>query len=152
MREIEFRGHDLDTKRWYYGSYARLERTSPYPMSHTPEEDNERHEREQVDHYIFFTEMNDWGLETKKLRVTVDRKSVGQYIGLKDKNGRKIYEGDVIHWGSANWFIQYGIKKGVTSAGYYAVSANKKETFCCFSDMMKGREVLGNTYENADLL
>ncbi len=102
MREVEFRGYDPDTKRWYYGSYVRLERISPYPMSQTPEEDNKKHENEQIDHYIFFTEMNDWGLETKKLRATVDPKSVGQYIGL-NRHGKRVYQGDIVgHWHDGN--------------------------------------------------
>jgi uncharacterized phage protein (TIGR01671 family) len=96
MMEIEFRGWDKDTNRWYYGSYARLERTTPYPMSPFPEEDAKKFEAEQVDHYIFFTESMDWGLETRKLKATVDPESVGQWIGLQDKHGKRIYYGDII--------------------------------------------------------
>lgn len=95
-REIKCRGWDKDTERWYYGSYVRLERTTPYPMSPFPVADAKKFEDEQVDHYIFFTEMNDWGLETKKLRATVDPKSVGQYAGLLDKKRVAIWEGDIL--------------------------------------------------------
>ena len=95
-REIEFRGWDHDTERWYYGSYVRLERSTPYPMSPFPEHDKAKFEAEQVDHYIFFTQSGDWGLPTTKLRATVDPESVGEYIGQKDSDGKKIYEGDLI--------------------------------------------------------
>lgn len=97
-RPIEFRGYDEDTKRWYFGSYARLERTTPYPMSHDPEGDAKKFEAEQVDHYIFFTESTDWGLETRKLRATVDPKSVGQFTGVRDMHGKKIFEGDILRY------------------------------------------------------
>lgn len=96
MRVIRFRGYNKNTKRWYYGSYARLERTTPYPMSQDPEGDAKKFEDEQVDHYIFFTEDNDWGLETRKLKATVDPLSVGQSLNKYDSRNQEIYEGDIV--------------------------------------------------------
>lgn len=162
MREVEFRGYDKDTKRWYYGSYARLERSTPYPMSQDPEGDAKKFEAEQVDHYIFFTESSDWGLPTRKLKATIDPKSVGEWTGARDKNNRKIYEGDRIRGvvSKKREFVCQGLQldnkmgKGVEGIVQYSTS------YCQFYfttdgitylDLLLGLEdieVIGNTYED----
>lgn len=153
-RDIEFRGWDPDTKRWYYGSYVRLERSTPYPMSQTPEADAKKFEDEQVDHYIFFTEDNDWGLPTRKVRATVDPKSVGQYTGVGDKKHRRIYEGDVIRdesgrlW-AVSWEDDY--------PGFYLRDGDSTTGMeCDYQHDGQGKtrpfEVIGNIYEDPDLL
>lgn len=148
MREIKFRGYDPDTKRWYVGGYARIEQSTPYPMSQTPEADAERFEKEQVKHYIIFTEDNDWGLETRKLQATIDPTSVGQFTGLRDKRGVEIFEGDivtwkvgsikcvgVVQWGEASW------NKGVPGHNMQGLHTYQKST-----------EIIGKIYENPELL
>lgn len=160
MRDIKFRGYDKDTKRWYYGSYVRLERYSGYAMSQTPEEDNKKHQEEAYDDYILFTEMNDWGLETRKLRATVDPKSVGQFIGLRDRLGKEIYEGDIIAWCRDEVEDKDGNSK--PEKIYYAISYKTEKFTSGFygrdfvgltnSWCEKSVEVAGNIYENPDLV
>ncbi len=153
MREIKFRGWDKDTNRWYYGSYVRLERTSPYAWSDSPEEATKKFEAEQVDHYIFFTEMNDWGLETKKLRASVDPKSVGQYIGLTDKNGTEIYEGDVVMSNPKQSYdeptiIEWSNSPSWDQDGNFAMWSGYWHSYALPEEV----EVIGNIYENPELI
>lgn len=69
MREIKFRGKRLDNGEWIEGDLLRM-----------------------LDHWFIFPDPAPEGID----KYAVDPATVGQYTGLKDKNGKEIYEGDVI--------------------------------------------------------
>lgn len=77
-----------------------------------------------------------------ELEVTPD--TVGQYTGLTDKNGKMIFEGDIVKHYSSVYEISY-ITKYTRFAG--------KGGSCIFAGIpLENTEVIGNVHDNPELL
>ena len=123
MREIKFRAQDF-TKTWKYG-YVAIGNESA----------------------VLFPKMKD-GSVMIDIQIYVLPETVGQYTGLKDKNGTEIYEGDcVLLEGVGVFNVRYS-----TSMCQFGLYGERG-----FIDALKELQadryvVVGNIYDNSELL
>ncbi len=81
--------------------------------------------------------------------------SIEQYTGLKDKNGKEIYEGDIIEnstYGGC-WAVQYG-EQGRDYCGFIAKSKSlpRDDSIMFYREKSDHIIISGNIHENPDLL
>ena len=146
MREILFRGKRLDVGEWEEGSLVKtvdsllgVERFSII--------------RQRVTDAGILTPFHTW--------CAVDPKTVGQYTGMADKNGKRIFEGDIVkHYNMCNDPKAYD----VGHVYYFQDRCKwKRTTFDGFNKtgrpiddpemhVRSKYEVIGNIYDNSELL
>lgn len=140
-RDIRFRGKRLDNGEWVYGDLFQ----SKYITSILVNRDDR-----DLDPGWFYP--NDV-FECHK----VDPETVGQYTGLKDRNGKEIYEMDIFPPGERTHgeitIVCYDTKqaryKSVPLSLYKANAGNGGWTGY---DINPYSEVIGSVYDNPDLL
>lgn len=82
---------------------------------------------------------------------------LSQFTGLLDKNGKEIYEGDVLESVGASYIhrdtLSFGYANGPTSQRTYGYFWSASQNALSDVDDVPGRyEVVGNLYENPNLL
>ena len=134
MRKIKFRAQDIASNKWLYGDL--------------------RHHKDDV---CIFEQGGNKGEQVK-------RDTIGQFVGLKDKNSKEIYEGDILRSPSGNIVaVEFGYKEHIVKHGrpqitdsfacYGWIARNVKNGIIDFFDNeFAAGEVIGNIYDNSELI
>lgn len=129
MREIKYRGKRLDNGEWIEGDLLRM-----------------------LDHWFIFPNPAPEGID----KYAVDPATVGEFTGLKDKNGKEIYEGDVIRSPlSEDKTRPHRIFYHTGNAAFMGALVDRKEL--CYLRLDQdwiykfGKEVIGNIHDNPEL-
>lgn len=102
--------------------------------------------------------------------IFVDTNTIGQYTGLTDKNGTKIFEGDIIRFCGVNHLVfwngeQFQWQARICKDGFYHPVFHGQDTGCSVDCVTLGwvateisilgemsTEIVGNIYDNPELL
>ena len=76
---------------------------------------------------------------------------IEQYTGLKDKNGKEIYEGDIVEYTTYYYGKEKRHRKAVEWSEWYSDDFGEPHNIG-YSNLSECMEVIGNIHENADLL
>ena len=142
MREILFRGKSTKTNQWIYGGFHIWEKRQVCVFG------NDRLKDDEISCVITVNSFADWNMPRTMHAVEVIADTVGQYTGLTDRNGNKIFEGDIVNILTENEEI--GVI--VYEDGGFIVRADKFSVD--FINNINGTdvEVIGNKYDNPELL
>lgn len=121
MRTIRFRAQDIASNKWLYGDL--------------------RHHKDDV---CIFEQGGTKGEQVK-------RDTVGQFTGLRDINGKDIYEGDIldVNYADEDSYLEVRFVRGVFA---FLWNGDLDDEFPCNAPTHEWAKVIGNIYDNPELI
>ena len=122
MREIKFRGKRVDNGEWVYGDIAHHDNVISHVGQHPA--------------------------DGSMVVFDLDPTTVGQYTGLLDKDGREIYEGDILefnHRGDVRSYV-------IFDDGSFDVKNQAKDVLLYLNIINHKVNVISNIHDNPELL
>lgn len=139
MEQIKFRGQD-SKRKWHYGDLLHIGGGCLiYSGSQTEAE-------------TFTSDKTAVMLEKNEVHV-VKPETIGQYVGIKDKNFKEIYSGDIVQCGPLKFAVFYDDKLGGFIARNCDYDLNVYKTipigsFIAYDDF----QIIGNVFDSPDLI
>ena len=133
MREILFRGKRLDNREWVEG-YLYITHNGEHEIS------------------VYNKEVN-----IERWTHEVDPSTVGQYTGLNDKNGKRIFEGDIVE-GHCHSAWSHRLQRCDIAYGRYGFEARNhidgvdSDYYTYRVLFSKDVVIIGNIHDNPELL
>nr|WP_308743224.1 YopX family protein [uncultured Anaerocolumna sp.] len=132
QREIKFRGQRVDTKEWVYGYLVKDSIGTTCIITYFG---------------CSITACSDCGVPAVDYYEVIPE-TVGQYTGLKDKNGKEIYEGDIL-WCDLGW--KYAVEWDEEEGRFIGYTLeNERKIVYVNRDPKSG--IIGNLFDNPELL
>lgn len=142
MRELKFRGKTLNEGEWIYGM--------------------------TISHGTIARKKNNLYMEVAPDKWKgIDPETVGQFTGLLDRNGKEIYEGDILVWGAPlddmfptpfevsddnpPCICQWNSNESRFAIDYYDIPVNDTDV-CNAKDLAEHYKVIGNIHDNPEQL
>lgn len=130
MNEGLFRAKELtQPSKWRFGHYYNQVMITPNPVRSNSQsiEEYQKEIEDNTEHYLIFTHDMDWNLPTQLFRCRIDPKTLGQETGFRDKNGKKVYAGDIIK-STSEILANFGqTRTGKYSSSTYEVAWDKQK-------------------------
>lgn len=134
-REILFRGKRKDNGEWVEGYYVKslwLET------------------KQKLD--VIIPTLNAFHFNSVTSWHSVDASTVGQYTGLVDKNGQKIFEGDIVRLVNEEYTVRFGIAGFELLRKVVSVPIGTWYGTDAIGDDGTLFEVIGNIHDSPELL
>jgi uncharacterized phage protein (TIGR01671 family) len=130
MRETLYRGKEIKTGKWVYGGFHE-HKPSITAIGKQPE----------TEALIIADSDADWDMPVPIKAYVVEKKTVGEYTGLTDKNGVKIFEGDIVEYKTLRLLVRFAEEYGCfTVDDKFWISAHSEF------------RIIGNVHDTPELL
>ena len=125
MREILFRGKRVENDEWVFGDLIHEPWASCIQVI----------EKDNINTF-------------KRTKYSVHKETVGQYTGLTDKNGNKIYEGDILELDGEEVFFEVGYE---TNAAKFVIIGDIDMFY--FDNVWTSEiKIVGNIHDDPELV